>query len=58
MPGDGQHQIHHGLQLGMAEIKDPVAEVEQPERGDRTHDTQDGGDPEHETHVPGFGLFR
>ena len=33
MAGDGQFEVHESLQLRMAQVKDPVAEVEQSERG-------------------------
>ena len=54
MPGDRQHEIHHRLQPGTAQVEDAVAQKEQPERRDRPDDTQDGSDPEHRAHVPNF----
>ena len=55
MSGDGQHEVHQGLHAGVSEVEDAVAQVEKTEGSDRSKYAQHGGDPEHQSHVPGFG---
>jgi hypothetical protein len=40
----------------MTKVEHLVAQVEQAKGSDRSDDAEHGGDPQHEAHVPGFGL--
>jgi len=41
----------------VAEVEDPVAQVEHAERGHGANDPQNGGHPEYDAHVPRLGLI-
>src|ERR1700722_13395899 len=56
MSGDRQFQVHQGLYVSAVEVKDALSKVKQPECRHDSDDTQHGGDPQYEAHVPGFGL--
>ena len=56
MPRDRELEIHQRLDVRTVEIEDALTEIEQAEGGDDSDDAEHGRDPEHEAHVPGFGL--
>ena len=53
----GHLQVHHRLDVRMVEMKNLSAKVKQAENGDGADDAQYRGDPQHQAHVPGFGLI-
>ena len=48
VPGDRQLQIHERLDEGPVEMKDPLPEVKEPERGDHSHDAENGREAQDE----------